>query len=111
MSFWEQLSQTVKLEVAIAGTIGSAVHVAMEWNGFGSGLRRLFVGAATAFFMSPVGVPLFQMAFSAIDIPTDKAAGFGGFVTGVAGVIIIEIFLNTAKAFRKERGLPHEEQS
>jgi hypothetical protein len=108
MNLFEQLAQSGRLEVAIAGIFGSAVHVVMEWNGVASGLRRLFVGASTAFFMSPVGVPLFQIAFSAIDIPPEHAAGFGGFVTGVAGVIIIEIFLNTVKSFRKEKRLRHD---
>lgn len=111
MNFLEQLTQSGRLEVAIAGVIGSAVHVVMEWNGVASGLRRLFVGAAAAFFMSPIGIPLFQMAFSAIDIPPEHAAGFGGFVTGVAGVIIIEIFLNTVKAFRREKRLHVDGQS
>jgi len=86
-----------KGEIALAGIAGSAVSVAMEWNGFLSGGRRLFVGAVTAYFMAPLGVPLFQWALGHLEVPGEQAAGVGGFIMGIGGVIIIEIML---KAFR-----------
>lgn len=109
-SDWDTLMRSDRFEVAIAGVVGSAVHVAMEWQGWPSGVRRLFVGFAAALFMSPVGVPLFKSAFSMVAIPPDQAAGFGGFVTGVAGVIILEIFLNFLKLMRREKRLPHDDE-
>jgi len=86
-----------KGEMALAGIAGSAVSVVMEWTGVLSGIRRLFVGAVTAYFMAPVGLPLFQWSLSNIEVPSEQAAGVGGFILGIGGVIIVEIIL---KMFR-----------
>ncbi|KQV28538.1 hypothetical protein ASC97_05555 [Rhizobium sp. Root1203] len=86
-----------KGEIAVAGIAGSAVSVVMEWNGIGSGIRRLFVGAVAAYFMAPLGVPLFQWSLGHLEVAGEQAASVGGFIMGLAGVIIIEIVL---KAFR-----------
>ncbi len=59
MSIWEWIASG-KGEMALAGIAGSAVSVAMEWSGFMAGIRRLFVGAVTAYFLAPVGLPLFK---------------------------------------------------
>lgn len=111
MTFWDLLSKTWdvaassgKGEIALAGIAGSAVSVALEWTGVLSGIRRLFVGATTAFFLSPIGVPLFQWAFGAIDIPPDQAAGVSGFVTGLSGIIIVETFLGALRLRKAELG-------
>lgn len=96
MSIYEWLT-TPKGDLMLSGVAGSAVSVAMEWSGYAAGLRRLFVGAVTAYFMGPVGVPVFQWALGHIDVPDGQSAGVGGFIMGVAGVIIVEIML---KAFR-----------
>lgn len=102
MSLWDFLS-TAKAEIAIAGIAGSAVSVVMEWEGFIPGIRRLFVGAVTAFFLGPVGVPVFSWAFGKIDIPQEHAASVGGFLMGITGVVLVEIILKAAKLKRKEQ--------
>ncbi len=99
MTFWEWVA-TGKAEVALAGVAGSAVSVAMEWTGVISGVRRLFVGAVTAYFLAPVGLPMFKWVLGQIDVPVEQSAGVGGFVLGIGGVIIVEILL---KAFRIRR--------
>jgi hypothetical protein len=99
MSFWEYLLSG-KAEAALAGIAGSAVSVAMEWTGFKSGIRRLFVGAVTAYFLAPVGLPLFKWGLGHIDVPPEQSVGVGGFILGIGGVIIVEIIL---KAFRIKR--------
>lgn len=109
MSFWDFITSG-KGEIAIAGLMGSAVSVAMEWNGVVSGIRRLFIGSAAAYFLSPVGVPLFQWTFGQISIPAENAAGVGGFVTGIAGVILIEIFLNLLRIRKSELGKVRNDQ-
>jgi hypothetical protein len=96
VNIWDWLSSG-KGEIALAGIAGSAVSVAMEWNGYLSGFRRLFVGAVAAYFMAPLGVPLFQWSLGHLEVPGEQAAGVGGFIMGIGGVIIIEIIL---KAFR-----------
>ncbi|MFN7125302.1 MAG: hypothetical protein ACK4M8_05425 [Allorhizobium sp.] len=89
-----------KGEIALAGIAGSAVSVAMEWTGFWSGMRRLVVGALTAYFMAPIGLPIFRWVLGQIDVPVEQSAGVGGFILGIGGVIIVEIIL---KAFRIKR--------
>tara|TARA_R110002012_G_scaffold315261_1_gene528884 strand:- start:1617 stop:1949 length:333 start_codon:yes stop_codon:yes gene_type:complete len=99
MTLWDWLT-SAKGEIALAGIAGSAVSVAMEWSGMWSGARRLFIGAVTAYFMAPVGIPVFQWTLGRIDIPSEQSAGVGGFIIGIGGVIIVEIIL---KAFRIKR--------
>lgn len=94
-------------ELLLSGVSGSAVSVAMEWSGLGAGLRRLFVGALTAYFMGPVGVPIFQWALGHIDVAEGQSAGVGGFVMGVTGVIIIEIMLKAFRLRSAELGQGH----
>lgn len=101
-SILESLLSTDKGQVAIAGIAGASVSAVMEWTGVVSGIRRLFVGATTAYFMSPVGLPLFAWAFGQVNIPAEQAASVGGFVTGVAGVILVEIFLGLMRIRKLE---------
>jgi len=103
MTIWEWFA-TSKGEIALAGIAGSAVSVAMEWTGFLSGVRRLFVGAVTAYFLAPVGLPIFEWALGHIDVPLDQSAGVGGFILGIGGVIIVEIILKTLRIRRAEIG-------
>jgi hypothetical protein len=98
-SLWEWIASG-KGEIALAGMAGSAVSVAMEWSGVISGVRRLFVGAVTAYFLAPVGIPMFKWVLGRIDVPVEQSAGVGGFILGIGGVIIVEIIL---KAFRIRR--------
>ncbi|MBO3760338.1 hypothetical protein [Ciceribacter sp. L1K22] len=93
---WDWLA-SAKGEIALAGIAGSAVSVAMEWSGVGSGIRRLFIGGVTAYFLAPIGIPMFQWALGKITVQPEHAASVGGFIIGIGGVIIVEIIL---KAFR-----------
>lgn len=93
---------TVKGELALAGLAGSAVSVIMEWEGFIPGIRRLFVGTVTAFFLGPVGIPMFSWAFGQISIPQEHSASVGGFLMGITGVVLVEIILRMIK-LRKQR--------
>lgn len=109
MSLWDWIS-TAKGEIALAGIAGSAVSVAMEWTGFVSGARRLFVGATAAYFMAPVGIPVFQWLLGRLDVPAEQSAGVGGFIIGIGGVIIVEIILKAYRLKRAELGAkPHDQ--
>ena len=88
MSFWDWLISG-KGELALAGVAGSAVSVVMEWNGVVSGVRRLFVGAVAAYFLAPIGIPMFQWALGALEVPGEQSASVGGFIIGIGGVIIV----------------------
>lgn len=104
MSFWDWVSSD-ELKTAFAGIAGSAVSVAMEWNGIGSGLRRLFIGAVAAYFLAPIGVPLFQWALGHLSVPSEQSASVGGFIIGIGGVIICEIILKAFRIRSAELGL------
>ncbi len=100
MAFWDFLS-TSKGEIALAGAAGAAVSVAMEWSGWAAGMRKFFIGAVTAYFTGPIGVPLVEWSIGKfIAIPESNSAGAGGFLMGIGGVVIAEIML---KAFRLRR--------
>jgi len=96
MTFWEWLD-TARGEMAIAGIAGSAVAVIMEWEGWISSSRRFFVGAVSAFFLGPVGVPLVSWLFPKINVPVDHAVSVGGFVMGICGIVIIETLLTVLR--------------
>jgi hypothetical protein len=101
VTVWEWLASD-KGQMALGGLFGSAVNTVMEWEGIVPGIRRLFVGAVTAYFLGPVGIPLFQWAGGSIALPTDQAASVGGFITGVSGVVIVEIIMKVWKSRRRE---------
>lgn len=96
MSLWDWVT-TSEGKLALAGVAGSAVSVAMEWTGVLSSLRKLFIGAVTAYYLSPLGMPLFQWALGSMSVPEEQSASVGGFIIGIGGIIIVEIIL---KAFR-----------
>lgn len=96
MTVWEWL-QSSKGELAIAGVAGAAVSAITEWEGIWPAARRLVVGAVTAYFLGPAGIPLFGWVFFEVKIPSEHATSVGGFLTGVGGVIIIEIILKALR--------------
>ncbi len=107
MNFWDWLASK-NGELAMAGVAGSAVSVAMEWTGVLPAIRKLFVGAVTAYYLGPIGIPLFQWALGQIDIG-EQAASVGGFIIGVGGVIIVEIILKAFRIRSRElKDVPHE---
>lgn len=105
MTMWEWLTST-KGELALAGIAGSAVSVVMEWSGVVSGIRRLFVGGVAAYFMAPIGIPMFQWSLGQIEVPKEQAASVGGFIIGIGGVIIVEIILKAFRLRSAELGRP-----
>ncbi|WP_176085938.1 hypothetical protein [Martelella sp. HB161492] len=82
-----------KSNVALAGLFGASAAAAMEWRGFLPTIRRIFVGGVTAYFLGPVGVPLFQWAGGLANVPLEPSASVGGFVMGVGGMTIVEFIV------------------
>lgn len=93
---WDWL-QSGKGELLIAGIAGAAVSAVMDWNGVIGAARRFFVGAVTAYFMGPAGIPVFEWVFGKVSIPVEQSVSVGGFVMGVGGIVIIEIFMKTLR--------------
>ncbi len=96
MSFWDWWN-SAEAKLALAGIAGSAVSVAMEWTGWWASARKLFIGALTAYYLSPLGTKFFHFIFGPMSVAEEQSASVGGFITGIGGVIIVEIIL---KAFR-----------
>lgn len=98
MTLMEWLTSN-KGELLLSGFAGSAVSVAMEFNGWRSSIRRLFIGGVTAYYLGPITIPLLQWAIGSLPIPVDAAniATLGGFVCGLCGIIINEIILKALR--------------
>lgn len=103
VSLWEWFS-TDKGQLALAGLAGSAVNAVMEWEGVLPGIRKLFVGATAAYFLGPIGVPLFTWAGNSLNLPTDQASSVGGFLMGVSGVVVVEIIMRVWKSRKEQLG-------
>lgn len=99
MTIWDWLSQG-KGELLTAGFLGSVVSAAMEWTGTLPAIRKIVVGTICAVYLSPLALPLLSWILAGINVPPESAAGMSGFLTGVTGIVIIEIIL---KAFRLKR--------
>lgn len=110
MSFWDWLSAS-EGKVALAGIAGSAASVAMEWIGAVSSMRKLFVGAVTAYYLSPIGTTLFQWAFGTLSVPEEQSASVGGFIVGIGGIIIVEIILKAFRLRHAEIGRSRHDQA
>ena len=105
MNFWEMLS-TENSKLAIAAVAGATVSSVFEWKGVLPTIRKIFIGAVTAFYLGPVGVPLFQWAGGLVNIPLEPSASVGGFVIGIGGMTIVELIVKIWR-FRLHE-LPHE---
>lgn len=81
----------------MAAIAGSLVAVLLEWEGFGSNVRRFLAGATAAMYLGPVGVPFFQWVFSGINVPVTAAPTFGTFMMGVSSIVVLEVFTRTLK--------------
>jgi hypothetical protein len=99
MTFWEWL-QSDKGGVLIAGVVGAAVSAAMDWNGPVKALRALFVGAACAYYLHPLAIPLVEWVLSGFRANPENAIGASGFVMGMAGIVIVEIIREAFKLRR-----------
>lgn len=103
MNIWE-LINSEKGSLAIAGLAGAAVSAVMEWEGFLPALRRIFVGATTAWFLGPVGIPLFTWAANVTALPTDHTLSVGGFLVGIGGMFIVEFIMRVWRVRIREAG-------
>ncbi len=101
MTFYEWMT-SARGELTLAALAGSAVSAVFEWEGILPGIRRIFVGTVTAYFLGPVSIPLFQWVFGKIDVPPESASSVGGFFVGVVGMIIIEVMLKVMRHKRDE---------
>ncbi|MAU21106.1 MAG: hypothetical protein CMH13_11305 [Martelella sp.] len=90
---WRDALTTEEGRLALAALAGSAVAAVMEWQGVLPAARRVAVGATAAYFLGPVGVPLFQWAGGLANIPLEPSASVGGFIMGVGGVTIVEFII------------------
>lgn len=103
MSFFTNFGawlETNSGQIAVAGLAGSAVSAAMEWTGVWPALRKIFVGVISAIYLSPIAVPILAPVLGAINVPKTNADSLSGYLMGVGGIIVMEIFL---KAFRLRR--------
>lgn len=100
-AFWEWL-QTTRGELLTAGAAGAAVSAIMDWENPIKATRAFLVGTVTAYFLGPVGVPVFEWVFGKVSIPVEQSTSVGGFVMGVGGIVIVEIIMKTLR-IRKER--------
>ncbi|WP_156379242.1 hypothetical protein [Rhizobium sp. Root149] len=96
MNIFEFLNSE-KASLAIAGIAGAAVSAVMEWEGVMPALRRIFVGAVTAWFLGPIGIPLFMWASKVTSLPTEHTLSVGGFLVGIGGMFIVEFIMRVWK--------------
>lgn len=95
-AFWEWLAGD-KGQLLVAGTAGAVVSSIMEWTGVLPALRKIAVGATTAYFLSPLAVPFLGWLLDGISVPTENAAGMSGFLMGVLGIVVIETIYRAAQ--------------
>lgn len=88
-----ELFEGSKGNLLTAGFFGSAVAAIFEWRGVLPTLRKIAVGTITAYYLGPIGVPLFQWAGGMVNIPMEPSASVGGFVMGIGGMTIVELIV------------------
>lgn len=96
MSFWEWLASE-KGELLTAATAGGVVSAAMDWTGFIPAVRKIVVGAISAYFLSPLAIPFVGWILDGISVPEDKALGMSGFIMGVIGIVVIDTLIRAAQ--------------
>mgnify|MGYP001616019077 CR=1 FL=1 len=105
MSLWDWAT-TGRGADLIAGMAGASVAVALEWSGWPAGLRKLFIGAVTAYYTGPIGVPAVQWSIGHfVNVSETHSSSAGGFIMGVGGIVIAEIILKAWRLRRDEMRL------
>lgn len=96
MDRWRLLEEVFNargLLLAFFGALGGAVRWALDRNGLKAGLRRVFIGTATAFGLGSMAPSQLQPWIG--DIPPDAAASIGtlcatAFIVGFLAVSMLE---------------------
>lgn len=94
--------QSTKGDLFVSGIAGSVVSAVMEWEGVMPAIRRFIVGFLTAYHLGPAGIPIFAWVFGKVEIPVEQATSVAGFITGIGGIVIVEIILKTLH-FKRDR--------
>lgn len=92
-SLWDAISTE-----AIAGISGAVAISLVEWHGWVRFARQVVVGGICAVYMSDLSVPLLEFFLSGLKVGSHKAPELGGFIMGMAGMVIVEFFI---KLFKK----------
>lgn len=85
--------------LAIASFFGSAIAVALDWNGVKPAIRRLVVGTITAMYTFELALPITKMFLGFFSAPQEPSIALSGFLMGTLGVVFVETLLLAAKKF------------
>lgn len=100
-TIWAWL-QSTRGELLTSGAAGAAVSAIMDRDSSPvQAMRAFFIGTVTAFFLGPVGVPIFELVFGKVGIPVEQSTSVGGFVMGIGGIVVVEIIIKALR-IRKE---------
>lgn len=101
MAFWDWLNSDDGAR-AVAGIAGASVSAALEWAGIFPTARKVFIGSLSAYYLGPVGVPIVSWAMAGMKL--DPAPTVSGFLMGLVGITIVEIFIRAFRLKRDEIG-------
>ena len=86
------LPEGVPLFVLLAGVLGAVVSAVNDWKRPVVALRKLIVGSVTSWYMTPLAVKV----LTGLGLPDQQTLAMGGFLTGILGVLLIELIVQVA---------------
>lgn len=93
-----------KFLLFLVGLAGAAAVSALEWNGWKVTLRRLIVGCLCAVHLGTLAVPLFDYLLKPLGLDEWNSLPMGGFLMGVGGMTVLEIFVLALRLKRDKMG-------
>ena len=84
--------------VAFAGVCGGASRWVAKREGWRLGLRSLSLGTASAVFLWPIAIPLAARLAGPLEMDPATALLLGGYVSGLAGVFLVGLFVDLGDA-------------
>lgn len=94
--------QTEPGKAALAGAAGGLVRWLTLREHPRDGMVSLLVGAICAVYLGPIAEPLLEPLVGAI-APQRDGGGFAAFVTGLGGIGLTGMLIDTLRRFRAER--------
>lgn len=104
MAGFEQLPDVLRsseAQAALAGASGGLVRTLRFRTGWVDGVSSVIVGALCSIYLHPLAMPLLFPTLGRMGLSDHQLLGLSGMLTGMAGMALVGLVLDTVASRRK----------